>query len=75
MFNPARVSPRTMQGHMPKKYWRNLPEAELIPGLIRGAEARHRDMVALAPPQRQRRPPDGSDTDLKPLCFPQPHEQ
>lgn len=75
VFNPARVSPRTMQGHMPKKYWRNLPEAGLIPGLIRGAEARHRAMVTLAPPQRDRRPPDEANTHLKPLCFPQPQEQ
>ena len=29
---------------MPKKYWKNLPEANLIPGLIAGAEAKLIDM-------------------------------
>ena len=31
---------------MPKKYWRNLPEADLIPELIAMAEARTVDMIA-----------------------------
>jgi DNA polymerase len=34
---------------MPKKYWKNLPEADLIPGLIAGAEARMRKMQDDAP--------------------------
>src|ERR1700744_5866725 len=29
-----------MRAHMAKKYWRNLPEAQSIPGLIRGAPSR-----------------------------------
>lgn len=33
-----------MMTEMPKKYWKNLPEADLIPGLIAGAEARVLDM-------------------------------
>lgn len=45
-FNPARLKTKTMQGEMPKRYWANLPEAALIPGLIARAEARERDMVA-----------------------------
>ena len=32
IFNPARLKTRAMRAHMPKKYWANLPEAELIPG-------------------------------------------
>ncbi len=40
IFNPARLKLATMQGHMPKKYWKNLPEAELIAPLA--AQARHR---------------------------------
>ena len=32
IFNPARVNPVVMQSEMPKKYWRNMPEARLIPG-------------------------------------------
>ena len=38
IFNPARLKVKAMQAEMPKKYWRNLPEASLIPGLIAGAE-------------------------------------
>jgi len=33
-----------MMAEMPKKYWKNLPEAELIPGLIAGAQAKFLDM-------------------------------
>ncbi len=34
IFNPARLKVKAMQAEMPKKYWKNLPEAELIPELI-----------------------------------------
>jgi len=44
-FNPARANPAAMQAEMPKKYWRNLPETELIPGLLAEAEGRTRRMV------------------------------
>lgn len=49
IFNPARLKIKAMQSEMPKKYWKNLPEADLIPGLIAGAEARMRKMQADAP--------------------------
>ncbi|MBW3096600.1 UdgX family uracil-DNA binding protein [Pseudohoeflea coraliihabitans] len=45
IFNPARLKVKAMTAEMPKKYWRNLPEAELIPDLIRHAEERSRHMV------------------------------
>ena len=38
IFNPARLKVKAMQKEMPKKYWRNLPEASLIKPLIEGAE-------------------------------------
>ncbi len=38
-----------MQKEMPKKYWKNLPEAALIPELIASAERRVIDMAARAP--------------------------
>ena len=38
IFNPARLKVKAMQTEMPKKYWRNLPEASLIKPLIAGAE-------------------------------------
>lgn len=49
IFNPARLNPKAMQAHMPKKYWRNLPEAELIGTLVAEAPARSAAMVAAAP--------------------------
>ena len=49
VFNPARANPRLMASHMPRRYWRNLPEAAVIPELTRQAEARARVMVQSAP--------------------------
>ena len=49
IFNPARLKVKAMQSEMPKKYLKNLPEADLIPGLIAGAEARMRKMQEDAP--------------------------
>jgi DNA polymerase len=49
IFNPARLKIKAMQSEMPKKYWKNLPEAALIPDLIAGAEARMREMQENAP--------------------------
>ncbi|MFL0670588.1 MAG: UdgX family uracil-DNA binding protein [Erythrobacter sp.] len=46
IFNPARLKVSAMLSEMPKKYWKNLPEAELIPALIAGAQAREAAMVA-----------------------------
>lgn len=45
-FNPARLKTKMMQSEMPRRYWANLPEAALIPGMIREAEARLGTMVA-----------------------------
>jgi DNA polymerase len=44
-FNPARLKVKMMRQEMPEKYWKNLPEAPLIPGLIAGSGARVRDML------------------------------
>lgn len=44
-FNPARANPTQQRAEMPKKYWRNLPEAPLIPGML--AEARSRTVKML----------------------------
>ena len=46
IFNPARLKVKAMQTHMPKKYWKNLSEAELIPDLIAEAAARTEQMLA-----------------------------
>ncbi|MDJ0977454.1 MAG: UdgX family uracil-DNA binding protein [Erythrobacter sp.] len=46
IFNPARLKVGAMLAEMPKKYWKNMPESELIPELIAGAQAREAGMVA-----------------------------
>ena len=45
VFNPARVNPTAMRAEMPKKYWRNMPEAASIPGLIQTASQRVDRMI------------------------------
>ena len=40
IFNPARVKETMMQSEMAKKYWKNLPEAALIPQLLSEAPKR-----------------------------------
>ncbi len=52
IFNPARVKVAAMQAEMPKKYWKNLPEAALIADLIATAPARVAAMAdqAMQPP-------------------------
>ena len=49
IFNPARLKVQAMTSEMPKKYWKNMPEARHIPDLIATAEARVREMQARAP--------------------------
>lgn len=38
-FNPARLNTQAMELHMPVRYWKNMPEARLIPDLISHAAA------------------------------------
>ena len=47
IFNPARLKVDAMRAEMPRRYWRNLPEARLIPALVRDGR------------QAQRSPPPG----------------
>lgn len=49
IFNPARLKLDAMRKEMPKKYWKNLPEAEAIEGLVREAVAREAAMIAAEP--------------------------
>lgn len=44
-FNPARVNLAATRAEMPKKYWKNLPEAAAIPEMIRNAPARVQEMI------------------------------
>jgi uracil-DNA glycosylase len=59
IFNPARLKVKAMQTEMPKKYWRNLPEASLIKPLISSAGRATSAMIADAatdPRKSQKRP-------------------
>ncbi|MGA7803462.1 UdgX family uracil-DNA binding protein [Bradyrhizobium sp.] len=49
IFNPARLKVKAMEKEMPKKYWRNLPEASMIRPLIAEAARTTGAMIAKAP--------------------------
>jgi DNA polymerase len=49
IFNPARVKLDAMRAEMPQKYWKHLPEAELIPSLVLGADNRVDTMLISEP--------------------------
>ncbi len=48
IFNPARLKIKAMQAEMPKKYWKNLPEAKLIAPLIAKSGRAMTTMIAEA---------------------------
>lgn len=56
IFNPARLKLGAMLSEMPRKYWKNLPEAALIPGLVATAQARAAAMVAAGTRSERPRP-------------------
>ncbi len=45
IFNPARIKVAAMTGEMPKKYWKNLPEAAAIPAMLNEAPQRVAEML------------------------------
>jgi len=49
IFNPARLNAGLMAQHMPRAYWRNLPEARIIPDLVSNAQGRTEAMVQAEP--------------------------
>ena len=44
IFNPARLKVGAMMAEMPKKYWKNMPEAVDIPDMVRMARSREQAM-------------------------------
>ena len=48
IFNPARVKIGAMLKEMPRKYWKNMPETALVPGLIAASQARESGMIDTA---------------------------
>ena len=54
IFNPARLKIGAMTSEMPRKYWKNLPEAAAIPELIAQATERTQTMIEtpkISPPK------------------------
>jgi DNA polymerase len=69
IFNPARLKVKAMQSEMPRKYWKNLPEADLIPDMIANAMTRARAMAEAAPTL----PPDRASRITERLAATQTH--
>ena len=76
IFNPARLKLAMMQKEMPRRYWRNLPEAELITPLSVEAMARSGRMIEapastparrIAPVSHLRKRPSTAGQDLQNL--------
>ncbi len=57
IFNPARLKMKAMQKEMPRRYWRNLPEAQLISAMATGADQRQHAMLTQAASMPVRRIP------------------
>ena len=64
-FNPARTNPELMRAHMPKRYWRNMPEAQAIPDLVRSAASRVDRMIEQEATMPQKRRPDAAIQAMK----------
>ncbi len=67
IFNPARLNPTMMRTEMPQKYWKHLPEAQLLPDLLRTAGERVRDMAERAPQAPLRRIPEPKPASIEPV--------
>lgn len=57
IFNPARLKLAMMQKEMPRRYWKNLPEAALIRPLAAGAAQREHTMIEQGATEPLRRRP------------------
>ncbi len=64
-FNPARVNPRLLQSHMPKRFRRDLPEAETIRDLLGSAGKRTDAMMGTQP--------TAAPSPQSPCCAQTPH--
>ena len=57
IFNPARLKLKMMQKEMPRRYWKNLPEAQFISSLAAQAPQQRLAMIEQPPSAPQRRLP------------------
>jgi uracil-DNA glycosylase len=67
IFNPARLKVKHMIQELPVRHWKTLPEAALIPELIRSAGSRSQEMQAMALRRTQEVAPVPDSTSLKVL--------
>ncbi|MES2413042.1 MAG: UdgX family uracil-DNA binding protein [Pseudomonadota bacterium] len=58
VFNPARLKVKMMEKEMPRRYWKNLPEAEMISSLVAGAHENSLRMLQNEATVTARRLPD-----------------
>lgn len=65
IFNPARVKTAAMVREMPKKYWKNLPEAAVVPKLLEEAPKRVQGMIERSRAQEPLQPSALNLIDLK----------
>ena len=61
IFNPARVNVRAMKRELPVRHWKTLPEAHIIPELLKDAPRRTEEMVAKRRIPDRPRTADASD--------------
>lgn len=45
IFNPARLNTRAMRSDMPSRYWKNMPELDTLPELLKKAPGRVQAMI------------------------------
>jgi len=72
IFNPARLKVKAMQTEMPRKYWRNLPEASLIKPLI--ADAARTTSTMIASEATEPHKPQKQEPAQDPLMARKPHD-
>jgi len=66
IFNPARLNTRMMRQEMPVKYWKQLPEAQLLPNLVRESGVRVREMAEREATAPRRRIPGRASSSYRP---------
>ncbi len=70
IFNPARLKLKMMQKEMPRRYWKNLPEAQFISALAAQSPQRQTIMIEQSPTTPKRRiaaaPAAGNDASSTP---------
>jgi DNA polymerase len=67
IFNPARLKVKHMIQELPVRHWKTLPEAALIPDLIRSAGSRSQEMQVMAAKRTQDVAPVPDSTSLRVL--------